>query len=78
MSVLFVLVPVALALAACAVFAYTWSSRNGQFDDLTTPALRAILDEAPNRTNATPSVAPSVAPSGLPSASTEPQRRDAE
>ena len=49
MSVLYVLVPVALALAAGAVGAYTWSSRNGQFDDLTTPALRAMLDEAPIR-----------------------------
>ena len=49
MSVLYVLVPVALALAAGAVGAYTWSSRNGQFDDLTTPALRAMLDDAPTR-----------------------------
>jgi len=78
MSVLFVLVPVALALAACAVFAYTWSSRNGQFDDLTTPALRAILDEAPNRTNASPSASPSGTPSGTPSATPEPLRRDGE
>lgn len=56
MSVLYVLVPVALALAACAVFAYTWSSRTGQFDDLTTPALRAILDEAPNRSGSAAAV----------------------
>mgnify|MGYP003342722972 CR=1 FL=1 len=49
MSVLYVLVPVALALAAGAVFAYTWSSRSGQFDDLSTPALRAIFDDPPSR-----------------------------
>ena len=55
MSVLYVLVPVALALAACAVFAYTWSSRTGQFDDLTPPALRALLDEAPHRPASEPS-----------------------
>jgi cbb3-type cytochrome oxidase maturation protein len=69
MSVLYVLVPVALALAACAVFAYTWSSRSGQFDDLTTPALRAILDEAPNR---------GTAGTATPPAPSEPLRHPAE
>jgi nitrogen fixation-related uncharacterized protein len=27
------------------VGAYVWSSRSGQFDDLTTPAMRALHDE---------------------------------
>lgn len=47
MSVLYVLVPVALCLAGGAVVAYVWSSHSGQFDDLTTPALRPLLDDAP-------------------------------
>ena len=47
MSVMLILVPVALALVAVAVGAYVWSSRSGQFDDLTTPALRVLVDEAP-------------------------------
>jgi cbb3-type cytochrome oxidase maturation protein len=45
MSVLFVLVPLALLLVAIFVGAYVWSSRSGQFDDLTTPAMRAVHDD---------------------------------
>lgn len=45
MSVLFVVVPVALLLVIIFVVAYTWSSRSGQFDDLTTPAMRVLHDE---------------------------------
>jgi cbb3-type cytochrome oxidase maturation protein len=45
MSVLFVLVPVALLLVIIFVVAYAWSSRSGQFDDLTTPAIRVLHDE---------------------------------
>jgi cbb3-type cytochrome oxidase maturation protein len=45
MSVMFVLVPVALAVVLVAVVAFVWAARRGQFDDLTTPALRALHDE---------------------------------
>ncbi len=45
MSVLFVLVPLAILLVAIFVGAYVWSSRSGQFDDLTTPAMRALHDD---------------------------------
>ena len=45
MSVLYVLVPVALALVLVAIVAYVWAARRGQFDDLETPAHRAIQDE---------------------------------
>jgi cbb3-type cytochrome oxidase maturation protein len=44
-SVLFVLVPLALLLVVIFVVAYVWSSRTGQFDDLTTPAMRAVHDD---------------------------------
>lgn len=46
MSVLFLLVPLAILLVAIFVGAYVWSTRTGQFDDLTTPAMRAVLDDA--------------------------------
>ncbi len=46
MSVLFLLVPLAILLVAIFVGAYVWSTRTGQFDDLTTPAMRAIHDDA--------------------------------
>ena len=45
MSVLFLLVPLAILLVATFVGAYVWSSRSGQFDDLTTPAMRVLHDE---------------------------------
>ena len=45
MSVLFVLVPVALALVVVAVAAYVWSVRSGQMDDLVTPGVRPLIDE---------------------------------
>ncbi len=48
MSVLFVLVPVALVLVGVFAAAYAWSARSGQFDDLTTPAMR-VLHEDPAR-----------------------------
>lgn len=45
MSIVFVLVPVALALVLAAVAAYAWAAHRGQFDDLDTPALRALHDD---------------------------------
>lgn len=48
MSVLFVLVPLALLLVVVFVVAYVWSTRSGQFDDLTTPAMRALHDDPSN------------------------------
>lgn len=44
MSILFVILPITLLLSASAVLAYAWATRGGQFDDLTTPALRALHD----------------------------------
>lgn len=45
MSVLYLLVPLALAIVAVAVVAYVWSARSGQFDDLETPAIRPLIDD---------------------------------
>ncbi len=45
MSILFVLVPVAALLAGLAVAAFVWSTKQGQFDDLQTPALRMLHDD---------------------------------
>lgn len=53
MSVLYVLLPLAIALAIAFVAAYAWSARTGQFDDLTTPAIRMLHDDV-----ARPSVRP--------------------
>ncbi len=45
MSVLYLVVPLALLLVASGVAAYLWAVRDGQMDDLETPALRVIRDE---------------------------------
>ncbi len=45
MSVLFVVLPLALVIAAVAVAAFVWATRSGQFDDLETPAMRMLHDD---------------------------------
>ena len=54
MSVLFVLLPLALAFAGGAVWLFVWAVRSGQFDDLETPAVRMLLDEEEDREKAAP------------------------
>ncbi len=45
MSILYVLIPLALALLALAVWAFFWAVGSGQFDDLDTPAMRVVMDD---------------------------------
>jgi len=45
MSVIYVLLPVALALAAAALWAFIHAVRSGQYDDLDSPAVRMLLDD---------------------------------
>lgn len=47
MSVLWILVPLAVLMAAAAVGAFVWAAREGQFDDLEAPALRVLIEEEP-------------------------------
>jgi cbb3-type cytochrome oxidase maturation protein len=49
MSIIYILVPVALAIVLLALAGFGWAAKRGQFDDLETPALRAIRDDTPNR-----------------------------
>jgi cbb3-type cytochrome oxidase maturation protein len=50
MSVLYVAIPVALLIALIAVIAFVAQVRNGQYDDLETPARRMLYDESePNQ-----------------------------
>jgi len=46
MSVLYILVPVAVILVGAALGAFIWATRQGQFDDLATPSIRAVVDDA--------------------------------
>ena len=45
MSVLYIALPVALALAVIAVVAFVVQVRSGQFDDLETPPRRMLFDD---------------------------------
>lgn len=45
MSVIFIMIPGALVLAALGVFAFVLAAKRGQFDDLDTPAIRAVFDD---------------------------------
>lgn len=45
MSVIWLMIPIALAMAALAVWAFVRAVRTGQLDDLDTPAIRAVLDD---------------------------------
>jgi cbb3-type cytochrome oxidase maturation protein len=45
MSVVLLMLPVALLLAALGVWAFIRAARGGQFDDLDTPPLRAVFDD---------------------------------
>jgi cbb3-type cytochrome oxidase maturation protein len=45
MSVIFLVLPLALLVVAAAVAAFVWAARRGQYDDLDTPAIRAVQDE---------------------------------
>ena len=44
MSIIFLILPITLLLSLSAVAAFWWATRGGQFDDLKTPAVRALHD----------------------------------
>lgn len=45
MSVILIMIPAALLLAGLGVLAFVIAVKRGQFDDLDTPALRAVFDD---------------------------------
>lgn len=45
METVFVLLPLALLIAAIAVGFFIWAAMSGQFDDLDTPAVRILFDD---------------------------------
>lgn len=55
MNVLYVALPVAIALGGAAMWACVRSIRAGQFDDLDGPPVRILLDEEPSQQTDSPS-----------------------
>lgn len=49
METIFVLLPLALLIAAVAVVFFVWAATSGQFDDLDTPPVRMLFDDEPAR-----------------------------
>ena len=47
MNMLIFLIPVALLLGALGLFAFMWSLKSGQYDDMDGAAWRALDDEPP-------------------------------
>lgn len=45
MTVLYLLIPLSVLLLTIAVVAFFWATRQGQFDDLDSPAMRIIMDD---------------------------------
>ncbi|MCB0339642.1 MAG: cbb3-type cytochrome oxidase assembly protein CcoS [Bdellovibrionales bacterium] len=45
MNVIFILLPLSLLLAIAGVLGFIWAVRRGQYDDVETPALRALSDD---------------------------------
>ena len=45
MTVLYLVVPLALVLVTGAIAGFVWAARQGQFDDLETPAVRMLHDD---------------------------------
>jgi cbb3-type cytochrome oxidase maturation protein len=54
MNILLLLVPLSLMLLVLMIGAFVWAVRNGQFEDLDTPALEALSDRAPDMTASAP------------------------
>lgn len=45
MNILYLLIPLAVLLMAIALWAFVWSVKSGQFDDLEGPAHRILMDD---------------------------------
>jgi cbb3-type cytochrome oxidase maturation protein len=45
MSVIFILIPLSILIAACFLGAFIWAVRSGQYEDTTTPSMRLLLDD---------------------------------
>lgn len=45
MTVLYILVPIAIALVIIAIWLFNWAVNNGQYDDLDSPAHSILFDD---------------------------------
>lgn len=45
MNILYLLIPLGLVMVAIMVWAFFWAVKEGQFDDMQTPAVQILLDD---------------------------------
>ncbi|HYU45856.1 MAG TPA: cbb3-type cytochrome oxidase assembly protein CcoS [Terriglobales bacterium] len=45
MSVIFLLIPLSILIAACFLVGFIWAVRSGQYEDTCTPSMRLLLDD---------------------------------
>ena len=45
MSVIFILIPLSIVIAACFLFAFIWAVKSGQYEDTCTPSMRLLMEE---------------------------------
>lgn len=45
MDILNLIIPVAILVASLFVASFIWATKNGQYDDLTTPSHKMLLDD---------------------------------
>lgn len=62
MNILLIMVPISVAFIALAIWLFAWAVRRGQFDDLETPALDILTEDAPARATTPDAPAESPAP----------------
>lgn len=79
METIFVLLPLALLIAAIAVGFFIWAAKTGQFDDLDTPAVRILFDDEeprrPSPANGAPAPPGAPPPADTPSTNVDSTRR---
>jgi len=45
MSIIVILIPVSIVIAACFLAAFIWAVKSGQYDDTCTPSMRLLVEE---------------------------------
>ena len=45
MEILYLIIPAAILIASLFLASFIWATKNGQYDDLTTPSHKILLDE---------------------------------
>jgi len=64
MEILFVLVPLSVALVFAIGFFFRWSLKSGQFEDLEGPAYRILMDDDRPAGDGSPAASANPEPSG--------------